>query len=223
MTVKKPNCLVVDLRGKMEAAMAYMMISRVQELNQLFILGFLPENKIFPSPDALDEISRMNNVSINNGMKQRKPLIASNNIYSLRKNFEAMSKNTTVPKSDVICLQETWIEPGQENVQHFKLDGFISHFTSVGKGKGVAMFYKENFKFQKEVKKPMFQMAKIASEKRDIINVYRSSNAPSIFIDDLKTLINQERETHIVGDFNICFKSEKRNKITKSLDELGFR
>lgn len=69
----------------------------------------------------------------------------------------------------------------------------------------------------------MFQMAKIASQEDDIINVYRSSNAPNDFIDELKGLINQERETHIVGDFNICFKSDRKNQIFKSLGELGFR
>ena len=36
-TVKKPNCLVVDLRSVREAAQAYVMLSRVQELSQLFI------------------------------------------------------------------------------------------------------------------------------------------------------------------------------------------
>ena len=223
MTVKKPNCLVVDLRGRMQAAMAYMMFSRVQEMNQLFVLGSLPENKIFPSPDALEELERMNNVCINKQILQRKPLIASNNVYSLRKNFEAMSHNTTVTKADVICLQETWIDPDQENMDELKLDGFMSHFTSIGKGKGLATYFKENFNFQKEVKTPMFQIAKISSEKVDIINVYRSSNAPSIFIDDLKGLICSERETHIVGDFNICFKSDRKNNIFKSLNELGFR
>ena len=126
-------------------------------------------------------------------------------------------------KSDVICFQETWIEPNQEDLSNFKLDGFNCHFVSLGRGKGVATYYKENFKFQDEVKNPMYQIAKIASKEVDIINVYRSSNAPSMFMDNLKSLITQERETHILGDFNFCYKSDRNNKIANVLDELGFR
>ena len=219
MTVKKPNCLVVDLRGRMQAAMAYIMFSRVKEMKQLFILGSLPEQKIFPSPDALDELNRMNKVSINSILKTRRPLISSSNILSLRAHFEDMKHSTTVPKSDVICFQETWLEPNQE----IKLDGFNSQFVSLGRGKGIATYFKENFKFQDQVRRPMYQISKIASKEVDIINVYRSSNAPSSFIEDLKALINQERETHVVGDFNFCYKSDKNNKISKTMDELGFR
>ena len=223
MTVKKPNCLVVDLRGRMQAAMAYMMFSRVQEMDQLFILGSLPEQKIFPSPDALEELERMNAIAINNSLQTRNPLISSTNILSLRAHFDDMKHSTTVPKSDVICFQETWIEPNQENLSNFKMDGFNCHFVSLGRGKGLATYYKENYKFQDEVKNPMYQIAKIGSKEVDIINVYRSSNAPAMFIDDLKSLISQERETHILGDFNFCYKSERNNKIAKVLDELGFR
>ena len=103
------------------------------------------------------------------------------------------------------------------------MDGFNSQFVSLGRGKGIATYFKENFKFQDQVRRPMYQISKIASKEVDIINVYRSSNAPSSFIEDLKALINQERETHVVGDFNFCYKSDKNNKISKTMDELGFR
>ena len=223
MTVKLPNCLVVDLRGRMQAAMAYIMFSRVKQMNQLFILGYLPEQKIFPSPDALDELNRMKKVSINSSLKKRRPLISSNNILSLRAHFKNMKHSTTVPKSDVICFQETWLQPNQENTNNLMLDGYNCHFVSVGRGKGIATYYKENFKFQEEVENPNYQIAKIASTEVDIINVYRSSNAPSSFIEDLTALINQDRETHVVGDFNFCYKSDKNNKIAKTMNELGFR
>ena len=168
MTIKKPNCLVVDLRGRMQAAMAYMMFSRVQEMSQLFILGSLPEKKIFPSPDALEELDRMTKVAINNSMKIRKPLISSSNILSLRAHFEDMKHSTTVPKSDVICFQETWLESNPKNTNNLKLNGFNCHFVSLGRGKGIATYYKENFKFQDEVKKPMYQIAKVGSKEVDV-------------------------------------------------------
>ena len=37
MTVAKPDCLIVDLSGRCQAAQGYVMLSRVQELQQLFL------------------------------------------------------------------------------------------------------------------------------------------------------------------------------------------
>ena len=48
-TVKKPNHLVLNLKTVREAAQAYVMLSRVQELNQLFILDSVYANKIYSS------------------------------------------------------------------------------------------------------------------------------------------------------------------------------
>ena len=58
-TVVKPLKIVVDLRTVFGAAMAYVMLSRVQCIEQLFILGSLPENKIYSCGQALKELERM--------------------------------------------------------------------------------------------------------------------------------------------------------------------
>ena len=76
---------------------------------------------------------------------------------------------------------------------------------------------------EKDIKNENYQLTKISSEERDVINVYRSSNASENFLEDLKSLINVDRPTHVIGDFNICFKSEKSNKIVKNMEEMGFR
>ena len=65
-TVKSPQKVVIDLRSVFEAAQAYVMASRVQELNQLYILEELPEEKIYASAAALTEIERLIQVSVNN-------------------------------------------------------------------------------------------------------------------------------------------------------------
>ena len=46
--IKTPMKLVVDLSKVFEAAQAYVMLSRVQELDQLIILDSLPQKKIYP-------------------------------------------------------------------------------------------------------------------------------------------------------------------------------
>merc|ERR1711888_407817 len=55
-TVKSPQKVVIDLKSVFEAAQAYVMASRVQELEQLYILEELPKDKIYASAAALTEI-----------------------------------------------------------------------------------------------------------------------------------------------------------------------
>ena len=62
-TVPKPNSLIVDLRHVMEPAQAYVILSRVEEVNQLFIIEEIPKAKIIPSPLAIEEHARS---SLNN-------------------------------------------------------------------------------------------------------------------------------------------------------------
>ena len=222
-TVKKPNCLVVDLRSKLQAAQGYVMISRVQESKQLFILGHLPQDKLFASPEALQELERMEKIAINNRMKEEKAIISSINIYSLKKNFEDMKASAKIRTSEVICIQETWFEPEQDISHDFQIIGFNVHFASVGRGKGIATYFTNSFIIEKDIVQPTYQMTKIVSEDKEIINVYRSTNAPVNFLVDLKSLINDDRITYIVGDFNICHKTEKTNKVVQHLKDTGFR
>ena len=64
-TVKSPQKVAIDVRSVFEAAQAYVMLSRVQELEQLYILEELPEDKIYSNPAAMVEIERLIGVSKN--------------------------------------------------------------------------------------------------------------------------------------------------------------
>ena len=46
-TVKKPRKVIVDLRSVFQPAMAYVMLSRVESIDQLFILEEFDESKIY--------------------------------------------------------------------------------------------------------------------------------------------------------------------------------
>ena len=156
-------------------------------------------------------------------MKNRKALISSLNIYSLKKHHPDLKTSAKITTSEVVCVQETWIEPNQDDTNKYQIPEFKVHFNSVGRGKGIATYFSKGFYVQEDVVKPNYQMTKIASVEREIINVYRSSNAPVLFLDDLLNLINCGYPTYIIGDFNICYKSERDNKIIRKLEELGFR
>lgn len=222
MTVSKPNCLIVDLAARCQPAQGYVMLSRVQELRQLYILGKLPAHKLVASPKALKELERMESVCLNKDMKH--PLFSSINVRSLPLHFPDMKSAPQVIMSDVICIQETWIQPGKHMANLLLIDGFTAHFNNVGKGKGIATYYREaTFKVTADVTKPAYQMSKINSHAMSIINVYRSSNAPRTFIHDLENMIEVNQLTYIVGDFNIDYISQKDNSVVKKLYEIGFR
>ena len=110
LTVKKPTPLIVDLRSVRESAQAYVILSRVQSKEQLYILESLCPEKITSSSLAIEELKRMKRIAINIDRTESKSILSCN-IRSLRKNFEDLRLATSFKNAEIICLQETWLEP----------------------------------------------------------------------------------------------------------------
>ena len=63
----------------------------------------------------------------------------------------------------------------------------------------------------------------MASEDVDVIVIYRSQNEHYGSVkDNIKTMININKTTIIVGDFNYCYKSDK-NELSEYLKEKWFK
>ena len=58
-TVKYPEKLILDLICWLQPAMVYVALSRVQCLEQLYILDELPVDKMKPWDDAFTEMARL--------------------------------------------------------------------------------------------------------------------------------------------------------------------
>ena len=219
LTVKKPNCLVVDLRSVRESAQAYVILSRVQAISQLYILESVSEEKITASITALSELKRMEKVAINLQIVN-KTSIVSCNIRSFQKNFHHLISAKDSCRALVLCLQETWIIPCTKN--DYWVSGWIQHNNSVGRGKGIATLYKLPFSFHLDVKRPHYQLTKLTSLNIDVINVYRSTDTDTkMFLTDIKKIIS-DKKTLIIGDFNLCFLSETHHEIFQFLESWGF-
>ena len=68
------------------------------------------------------------------------------------------------------------------------------------------------------------QLTKMESPKLDVIAVYRSEQGNSVeLLDHIKDLITPMKSTVIFGDFNICYLSTRNNRITKYLEQNGFK
>ena len=71
------------------------------------------------------------------------------NCRSIRSKIEDIRKDYELFMSDMICLSETWLNPG-EQLNDLQLDGYSLHVNSVGPGKGLATYFKDT-EFQPEV------------------------------------------------------------------------
>ena len=105
-TVKHPDSLILDLICWLQPAMVYVALSRVQCLEQLYILEKLPTEKIKPWPDAILEKRRLDDLD-----RQRqlsfKFSICTLNINSLVAHFEVMKADDILTENTIICIQET--------------------------------------------------------------------------------------------------------------------
>ena len=224
-TVCKPEPLVLDLRGIMEPSQGYVMLSRVQALSQLFIVGEVPRQKIFPSPIAMKELERLEQISLNDTEKniRARTLLTSLNIRSLPKHIADLRNDFKMTNCKMICIQETWCSDIYNN-NHLNIECFKLHFTNQGKGKGVANYYKDYFKLTGEVNTVLFQMTKFSCNHCDIVNVYHSQSANTeSFISNLNMLIADCSTYYIVGDFNIDLFVNSKHPIVTFIISHGFQ
>ena len=227
-TVHKPNKVAMDFTTVFQPAQSYVMLSRVQSLSQLFIIGSVPENKFYASIEALDELKRLNNVSVNRNPSSWETTlpwslkIATLNCHSLADKISDIKVDPILLLSDILCLSETWLK--NEDQEGLKLPGYRLQLNSSGQGTGIATYFvEEKVEFVQDVKRPRMQMTKFRASEIDIISVYRSSDGElKDMVDTLKAIITQKQTTIILGDFNLCMIDDKTNGVTQYLEEEGF-
>merc|ERR1712173_13944 len=64
----------------------------------------------------------------------------------------------------------------------------------------------------------------VAPSELNVINIYKSSSpcSPTLFMDGLRSIYDDKKETIIVGDFNICFREENNHQIIKLMKSMNF-
>ena len=179
-TIPKPMKIVIDVRDIWQAAICYVMLSRICALWQLYILNTFDEKKMYPLQTALIELDRLEEISLNRHStewEKESPgslKISSLNCRSLKKHFDDIINDELIMKGDIICLQETWLEPN-DTADNLQIPGYILHLNSYGKGKGIAIYFKENItKHQIDIKENSVQISKLLSPDLDIVVLYMS-------------------------------------------------
>ena len=229
-TIPWPIKVVLDINSVFEDAQAHVMLSRVQQLEQIFILDELNESKIRTSKIGLEETKRLAKMSINaNPSPWQKKVteslkIVSLNCAGLKPHFKDIGGDGMILKGDIIHLIETSLEVEEESP--LILLGYDCHLSSIGRGKGIATYYKASkFNHKEDFKTGSIQITKFSAENLDVMNVYRSSNGNSAeLLTKLLDMVTPEKPLLITGDFNICFMNHGKNRMSKGLmDKEGLR
>ena len=225
-SIPKPLKVAVDMGGTFCPSQAYVMLSRVEDIQQLVIMQDFKERNVRIDPKALEEMHKMNARCINRNPEpwrdgKEGTRIAALNIMNLRNNHGYLVQDPTLQFADIVCLSETWLNQGEED---FGMEGYAAAYNSVGGGKGVAAFYKaEVFNFKNDCRLERAQMSMFESPAVDVIVVYRSQgqNLEEI-ADKVDVWRNPAKLTVVCGDMNVCLKKEARNKLTVELESMGF-
>lgn len=209
-TCKKPAKLIVNLQRVFEPAQAYVMMSRVENIEQLIIINDVCPKKIYANDDAVKELERLNDAGTDcdNEVEAANLRIMSLNIRSLPKHFVDLIKEPGFEDQDIILVQQTCLQPNNVGDQ-FEVENYQKHFTSRGNGKGLAAFYTDRFRHEIDINKVEHQISKFSSTDCDVINIYRSTDntvsGQVKFLEDLNEVISPNKKTMIMGDFNSVF------------------
>ena len=230
-TLEKPSKVCVDIRRTRNGGQAYVALSRIKELEQLFILGELPDNKMYPNHKALDEIERLEQISINNNptswdkeATHDVTKISFLNTRSLVNKFDNIKSDLSLQQSNFIILAETWIPTNTSKSEQYQLKNFESHLNNSGRGKGLAIFYTQDIHHIEDDNSENISISKMTSEDLDIISVYRSKDGClKKLVNKLQDIINYSKTTVIIGDMNICNKENPNNLLQTHLIDKSFK
>ena len=226
-----PAKVVLDIDSSFQAAMVYVMLSRVQRMDQIYILGKFNPKKISCIKASLEESERLERISINrnptpwNAAITGSINVASLNCMGLQAHHQDMIADAKMMKADVLQLSETSLTV-DSNLEALQLQGFKSHHTIVANGKGISSYCKETTvpnDQMEDFKGADFQVSLLSLPRVDCINVYRSSTASLVeTADAILERIKDDQPTLIMGDFNVCTVKQPNNSITRRLLDLGF-
>ena len=114
-TIPKPLKVAIDISSIFEEAQGHVMLSRVEEFEQIYILEKLPEGNIRAHAKALAELEAMNARSINQNpipwkqTNENYVKIASLNCMNINNNYKEIINDPTLLESTLMAFSETWL------------------------------------------------------------------------------------------------------------------
>ena len=190
--------------------LAYVMLSRCESEEDVYILGDFDPDQIIADPEAKLETERLHEIVlrrealVDNLFESSSMVLGSLNVNSLRKHFEDVLADPFIMSCDIFGLCETWLHEGEE-VEFPDFNGiFVSYAGDLAKGKGIAVFTKGPVDF--EILKADDASASgvcVKLPKMNLIFLYLSQNFDwNLVREFFDKVISPDKPTTIMGDVN---------------------
>ena len=232
-SIPVPNRVVMDLDSTFQSAQSYVMLSRIQTIDQLFILNNFDGRKLQHSEKSLQELKRLEKMSINanptdweNKHENETLKIAMLNCAGLRAHILDIKADNFILQADVIHLVETSLE-NDSSTNDLELEGYTSYFYNISKGKGIVTYISKRLITNTEILENVFdtgiQICTSNVDKVSCLAVYRSSfgNVGNL-TEKLVKIIKKKKCILVIGDFNICKNKKPTNTVTTVLLSQDF-
>ena len=219
-----PNSIFTDL-NTFEAAMAYVILSRITSLDQLY-LKELDHKQIYCNKNAKEEVNKLKSKAINlQETKWTKPQegcvkLCSLNTRSLNQHKQDLETDEFIMQSDIVLIQETWLNYDlNQKISNFQ------HFYVHGQSKGIAILSRDIPIHNISCQTSLCSFIKLSFSSFDIINIYRFSENSSIqeFTTEILPLLDTTRAQVVAGDFNIDLNKSPNNSFTSRILGMGFK
>ena len=222
-TIKRGSKLVVNWSNILPPALGYVMCSRCEAMEDLFIAGRFDPEKIRCHPNALEEANRLDGISLSNLSIERDRSnelcgFAMVNIRSLNKHGKHLARDDIMLQYDIIFVTEIWQKT-------FDIEGYKSAFAhgATGKARGVGVFFKKDANIE-ICQEELYQFIKFKTEDITIFCLYVSKGCD--FGKLVQSLWNYEfnnknENTYLIGDLN--FDAPGNNYLSHYLSRSEFK
>ena len=220
--IKRGTDVVVHGYERIPNNLMYVMLSRAQALENVFLEDFDP-NHIKVDKNALEQDGELDGRSINHFYENMQFRFFVMNIRSLSKHLIDLKHDMYAQKSSHICVVETWIDPETFDDSEFQMPGKSFHHASKAKGKGCGIFSDDSKQciINEKIVEDKFTAMSIIEDSVQLILLYISSHCP---LDDVRQALLQMLRPDMVqiitGDFN--FDASEENNLTRQLKTLEF-
>ena len=222
-TIKRGSKLVVNWSNILPPALSYVMCSRCETIEDLFIAGKFDPGKIRCHKKALEEAKRLDEISLSNLPIERVKNdelfgFAMVNIRSITKHGKHLARDGTMMQYDTIFVTETWKKT-------FDIEGYNNVFAqgTTGRARGVGVFFKNDAEIE-TCQEDLYEFIKFKTESITIFCLYISKGC------DFQKLVqslcdydfnNKEENTFLIGDLN--FDAPGNNNLSNYLSRLEFK
>ena len=222
MTIPYPTKLQTSFKDMFEGGMGYVILSRLQRLDQLYLTPF-PMKKLYCSEEAknftqnLYAVAKNLNYTIWSSDSFFK--VASVNVQNFKVHVQSLKAYHDFEGLDLLCLQETWLESDMdcqwENCTMIQLN----HHA-----RGIAIVFKNDYKPYDviKMKTPFANLIIAIYATHIIINVYQFVGASNLS-DFFKTIEFCEKYAIpilIMGDFNVNLLKQKHAAYVQQLQKF---